>query len=76
MDICKPTQEFWGWHEVVPPHPILDFAAFGFTHGGPWLTTGETDMAFELMTVPEPISTALFLLGGATLAVRRLRRKG
>ena len=26
-------------------------------------------------TVPEPISTALFLLGGATLAVRRLRGK-
>ncbi|MFA5499510.1 MAG: PEP-CTERM sorting domain-containing protein [Candidatus Omnitrophota bacterium] len=25
-------------------------------------------------TVPEPISTALFLLGGATLAVRRLRK--
>jgi hypothetical protein len=26
-------------------------------------------------TVPEPVSTALFLLGGATLAVRRLRGK-
>ena len=25
--------------------------------------------------VPEPVSTTLFLLGGATLAIRRLRRK-
>jgi len=29
----------------------------------------------KVSAVPEPISTALFLLGGATLAVRRLRRK-
>jgi hypothetical protein len=26
-------------------------------------------------TVPEPVSTALFLLGGVTLVARRLRRK-
>ncbi|MFA5163968.1 MAG: PEP-CTERM sorting domain-containing protein [Candidatus Omnitrophota bacterium] len=29
----------------------------------------------SINTVPEPVSTALFLLGGATLAVRRLRGK-
>lgn len=30
---------------------------------------------FNASAAPEPVSTALFLLGGATLAVRRLRRK-
>jgi hypothetical protein len=30
----------------------------------------------KINTVPEPISTALFLLGGATLAVRRIRKSG
>ena len=30
---------------------------------------------FNVTAVPEPVSTVLFLLGGATLAVRRLRRK-
>ncbi|MDD5736913.1 MAG: PEP-CTERM sorting domain-containing protein [Candidatus Omnitrophica bacterium] len=30
---------------------------------------------FNATSAPEPVSTALFLIGGATLAVRRLRRK-
>jgi hypothetical protein len=37
-------------------------------------TTGE--IAFKVNAVPEPISSALFLLGGATLAVRQYRKKG
>lgn len=36
--------------------------------------TGRFDN-FSVTAVPEPVSTALFLLGGATLAVKRLRRK-
>ncbi|MFA5499508.1 MAG: PEP-CTERM sorting domain-containing protein [Candidatus Omnitrophota bacterium] len=36
--------------------------------------TGRFD-SFSVSAVPEPVSTALFLVGGATLAVRRLRRK-
>jgi len=32
------------------------------------------DMYVKVTAVPEPISSALFLLGGATLAVRRLRK--
>jgi len=30
---------------------------------------------FNATAAPEPVSTALFLIGGATLAIRRLRRK-
>lgn len=33
------------------------------------------NVSFAGTTVPEPVSTVLFLVGGATLAVRRLRKK-
>jgi len=35
--------------------------------------TGKFD-SFNVSAVPEPVSTALFLIGGATLAMKRLRR--
>ena len=60
LDICKPTCENWGWHEVTGPHPIMDYAVSGPTHNGPWVSL-ETDMAFELMTIPEP--GTMLLLG-------------
>lgn len=71
LDICKPTGESWGWHEVVGPHPILDFAAVGVTHDGPWFPL-TTDMAFELMT---PIPGTLLLLGSGLVGLVGLGRR-
>jgi len=73
LDICKPTAERWGWHEALPPHPILDFAAIGTSHQGPWVSTDETDLAFELMTIPEPATMGLLGVGLATLLMKRKR---
>lgn len=39
------------------------------------LSSGSGSTPFTMSAVPEPISTVLFLLGGATLAARRLRKK-
>jgi hypothetical protein len=69
LDICKPTEEYWGWHEVEKPHPRFDFAAWGQTHNGPWFSTEETDMAFELMTIPEPGTLASFALALSSLGL-------
>jgi len=46
-----------------------DYSYFG---GGPG-TTG--DISFKINAVPEPISSALFLLGGGAMAVLKLRKK-
>jgi len=77
LDICKPTGEQWGWHEVVPPHPIMDFAAVGAGGANPhepttWVST-DTDMAFELM-IPEPATMSVLALGGVGVLIRRRRR--
>ncbi len=74
IDIDKPTDEFWGWHEVTPPHPILDYAVVGPTHLGPW-THLETDMAFELMTIPEPATMGLLGMGLAAMVMKRRKKK-
>jgi hypothetical protein len=62
------VQPSWGWHEVIPPHPILDFAAIW--DGAKWNST-ETDTAFELMTVPEPGTLAGFALALPGIALGR-----
>jgi hypothetical protein len=81
IDIDKPTQEVWGWRTAAIPHPTLDFAAVAFRHTPQqWFTIGartgtQTDMAFELMVVPEP-STMLLLGAGmlGLLGIIRTRR--
>lgn len=87
LDIDKPTNENWGWHDSRPPHPILDWAAFAPGHFGPWATfQPNTDLAFELMTnvdnaAPEastlPLivgASALSLLGRTIIRRRRSAR--
>jgi hypothetical protein len=71
LDIDRPTGENWGWHEAALPWPVLDWAAVGTNHNGPWETyTPYTELAFELM-IPEPSTIALLGLGGLALLWRK-----
>jgi hypothetical protein len=77
IDICRPEDLQWGWHDAGPAgfgHPIMDWAAVSQTHVGPWATfVPNTDLAFELMTdIPEP---ATWLLVGAGLLCATLVRR-
>ncbi len=82
IDICVPSGEpnHWDWMPLSredPNVPILDWAALSRNgHDGPWETPGEYNynLAFELMTIPEPATMGLLGLGLAAL-VRRRRRK-
>jgi len=76
IDICKPSGELWAWSAVVPPHPRLDYVAVSLTgHNGPWSSfAGGGDLAFELMTIPEPATMTLVGLGGLGALIRRRRR--
>lgn len=71
LDIDKPTQESWGWHES--PFGGLDFPAVAPTHFGPWTHDLPHDLAFELMTIPEPTQAVFAMLGGLSLLALRRR---
>jgi len=76
LDIDQPTGENWGWHDADLPYPVLDWAAVGTTHAGPWQTyVPNTELAFELM-VPEPSTLAIAGWGIAVLAFAAYRRRG
>ncbi len=72
LDIDKPSHEMWGWHET--PYGGLDFPAVGTTHIGPWANDPPHDLAFELMTVPEPSSAAFIGLAGGLVLLTTRRR--
>ena len=86
-DFTSPyTREFWlkldNWDSVAK---VGDWhVAAGYELGTPINLFGKEIIipkdvgvgctSFNVTAVPEPISTVLFVLGGATLAVRRLRK--
>jgi hypothetical protein len=78
LDIDLRSETQWGWHDAGPAgsgHPIMDWAASAPTHGGPWSTyEPNTDLAFELMTTPEPATWILLGTGLLCAALGRRRR--
>ena len=71
MDIDQPSGQNWGWHES--PTQVLDFPAISPTHNGPWTSLQVHDLAFELMTIPEPGVATLGGFGLLALLIRRRR---
>jgi len=72
MAIDQPSGQPWGWHES--PTQIMDFPAFSPAHGGTWTTIAPMhDLAFELMTIPEPGVATLGGFGLLALLISRRR---
>ena len=85
------TVPFWGWHTAVQPHNIDDAVIiYDYDHVTgrytQWLPIEHQipgdgfislDMAFELTTVPEPVSMILAGLGlsGIAAIVRKRMKK-
>jgi hypothetical protein len=72
IDIDQPSGQRWGWHET--PLVNLDYPAVSPGHFGPWANDPPHDLAFELMTIPEPGFLALSGLGSLLLVTARRRR--
>ena len=70
IDIDQPNGQNWGWHES--PTQVMDFPAISPTHNGPWNTLQIHDLAFELMTIPEP---GVAMLGGFGLLALFISRR-
>ena len=78
LDIDKPNpNERWGWHDTHLQ--FLDYSAVAPTHAGPWSSTGSPppngvpgfDLAFELLTIPEPATSVMAVFTLPWLLYRR-----
>jgi len=81
----NPDGHFWGWH--TSPEAFNDVATMGHLvmgPGGEWIypqqdwqpiqpNHGLNDMAFELLTIPEPASLAIFAVGVSLLSYKKRR---
>jgi len=71
--------DIWGWHESSEhwnDFAVTTNTAFGGNpHAGTWNVIDGRDMAFEVITVPEPTSILLMGIGLAGLSFAR-KRKG
>lgn len=61
-----------GTHSVVIPVTVGNTIEVGFGQGANY---SDTTLNYEMAVVPEPVSSTLLLLGGATLGVRRFRKR-
>jgi hypothetical protein len=71
-DVWHGFSNFADWAEIRKAGYWTVRADYSYFGGGPG-TTG--DISFKINAVPEPISSALFLLGGGAMAVLKLRKK-
>lgn len=71
--------DVWGWHESSEHWNdfavTTNVAVGGNPHAGTWAVIDGKDMAFEVLTVPEPGSIALMALGLLGFGVTRSRKK-
>ncbi len=67
--------DYTAFNAAVNPGPMHVFMSGSSDYGLPIINGQSTFDNFQGSVAPEPISSALFLLGGGVLAVRRFRKK-